>query len=180
MTPAVLVLGLGNPLLGDEGVGPRALWRLSNDYRFPPTVELLDGGTAGLSLAPRVSASTHTIVLDAVRSGKPAGTVVQLNGAELPRRFFSSLSPHQVGFRDILSASRLLEGSKPQAIVLIGVEPLRVRLSTELSRPVEKALPDVVAAVISQLEAWGVEAKRAVATAACPKASPPSFGGTAR
>ena len=180
MTPSVLILALGNPILGDEGVGPKALSRLAREYRFPPSVELVDGGTAGLSLVPAVSAATNVIVLDAVRTGQPAGTVVELNGKKLPRHFFESLSPHQIGFRDVVSASRLMEDDEPEKIVLIGVEPRAVELTTELSEPVEEAIDGVLVAVLAQLEAWGVEAERADATAACPKASPPSFGGTAR
>lgn len=179
MTASVLVLALGNPILGDEGVGPRALSRLAEEYRFPKSVDLVDGGTAGLSLVPTVSDATHVVVLDAVRTGQPPGTVVKLNGGKLPRRFFQSLSPHQVGFRDVVSASRLMPDSGPSEIVLIGVEPYAVELTTDLSEPVEAAIDDVVVAVLAQLELWGVSAERADAIAACPNARPPSFGGTA-
>jgi len=181
VSASVLILALGNPILGDEGVGLKALSRLSSEYRFPSSVELLDGGTAGLSLAPAVSAAAKVIVVDAVRSGQPAGSVVELNGRKLRRHFFESISPHQVGFRDVVSASRLMEeGNEPEEIVLIGVEPQTVELTTELSEPVDRAIDDVIVAVVAQLEAWGVETERADATAAWPKARPPSFGGTAR
>jgi hydrogenase maturation protease len=176
-----MVLALGNPLLGDEGVGSRVLSRLSTAYRFTPSVELLDGGTAGLSLAPAVSDAGKVIVLDAVRTGRPPGTVVKLDGSKLPRRFFQSLSPHQVGFRDLVSATRLMSSKTltGHEIVLIGAEPKTVAVTTELSAEVERAVEKVVVKVLRQLEAWGVVAERADATAACPSARPPSFGGTA-
>lgn len=162
MTVKVLVLALGNPLLGDEGVGPRALSRLSQEHRFPPSVELVDGGTAGMGLVPKVSEANKAIVLDAVRAGRTPGTLIELDGARLPRRFFQSLSPHQVGFRDIVSASRLVGG--PEEIVLMGVEPLRTNLTTDLSEPVARSLDELVAAVVRRLESWGIGSERVVET----------------
>jgi hydrogenase maturation protease len=154
----VLVLALGNPLLGDEGVGPRALSELAREHRFPASVELVDGGTAGLSLVPKLSEARKAIVVDAIRTGQPPGTLVELDGAKLPRRFFGSLSPHQVGFRDIVSASRLMGG--PEEIVLLGIEPLTTKLAAELSEPVARSLDALVNAVLVRLEAWGVTAER--------------------
>jgi hydrogenase maturation protease len=156
----VLVLALGNPLLGDEGVGPRVLSRLDEKHRFPPSVELVDGGTTGMGLVPKVSEANKAIVLDAVRTGQTPGTLVELDGSKLPRRFFQSLSPHQVGFRDIVSASRLMGG--PDDIVLIGVEPLTTNLTTDLSEPVDRAVDRAVEAVLHRLEEWGVVTERAV------------------
>lgn len=154
MSVDIVVLALGNPLLGDEGVGPRALSRLSREYRFPESVELVDGGTAGLALVPKLSEANKAVVLDAVRTGQPPGTLVELDGAKLPRRFFGSLSPHQVGFRDIVSAARLMGG--PDEIFLIGVEPMTTELTGELSDPVSGVLDALVAAVVRRLESWGV------------------------
>lgn len=154
MSVEVVVLALGNPLLGDEGVGPRALQRLSRERLFPETVELVDGGTAGLALVPKLAEANKAIVLDAVRSGQPPGTLVALDGAKLPRRFFGSLSPHQVGFRDIVSASRLLGG--PDEVVLLGIEPLTTTLADELSEPVARSLGALTKAVVLQLERWGI------------------------
>lgn len=162
MSVEIVVLALGNPLLGDEGVGPRALSRLSRERRFPETVELVDGGTAGLALVPRLAEADKAIVLDAIRTGQPPGTLVELDGTKLPRRFFGSLSPHQVGFRDIVSASRLMGG--PNEIVLMGIEPLTTSLADELSEPVSLALEALLAAVVLQLERWGVAVEPAVST----------------
>jgi hydrogenase maturation protease len=147
-----LVLGLGNPLLGDEGVGLRALQALSSAADFPPSIELLDGGTAGLSLVPRLRSADRVLVLDAVSAGKPPGTVVRLDGAELGREGFGKISPHQLGLSDILSASRLSGG--PEEIVILGVEPASLSLGVGLSPPVERAIGTLVAAALRQLRAW--------------------------
>ena len=147
-----LVLGLGNPLLGDEGVGLRALEALASAADFPPSVELLDGGTAGLSLVPRLRSADRVLVLDAVSAGKPPGTVMRLDGAELGREGFGKISPHQIGLSDILSASRLSGG--PEEIVILGVEPASLSLGVGLSAPVESAIGKLVAAALDQLREW--------------------------
>jgi hydrogenase maturation protease len=147
-----LVLALGNPLLGDEGVGLRALEALASAADFPPSVELLDGGTAGLSLVPLLNSADRVLVLDAVSAGRPPGTVVRLDGAELRREGREKTSPHQIGLGDILSASRLSGG--PEEIVVLGVEPESIRLGVGLSAPVENAIATLVEAALRQLREW--------------------------
>jgi len=148
----ILVLGLGNPLLGDEGVGLRALQALASAADLPPSVELVDGGTAGLSLVPRLRSADRVLVLDAVSAGKPPGTVLRLDGAELSREGFQKTSPHEIGLPDILSASRLLGG--PEEVVVLGVEPDSLGLGVGLSAPVENAVGTLVAAALCQLREW--------------------------
>ena len=147
-----LVLGLGNPLLGDEGVGLRALEALAAAAEFPPSIELLDGGTSGLSLVPRLRSADRVLVLDAIAAGRPPGTVMRLDGAELGRDGFGTISPHQIGLSDILCASRLAGG--PEEIVVLGVEPASLSLGVGLSAPVESAIGTLVAAALRQLREW--------------------------
>ncbi len=155
MSAAILVLGLGNPLLRDEGVGGRALEALRSRVTFSSDVELLDGATAGLGLVPRASAAEKLLVLDAVRAGGEPGTVLKLDGHKLTRDVSSTTSPHQIGLADILSASRLLGG--PEDVVVLGVEPQTTELGFGLSEPVEGALSKLVAEALVQLKLWGVE-----------------------
>jgi hydrogenase maturation protease len=147
-----LVLGLGNPLLGDEGVGLRALQALSSAADLPPSVELVDGGTAGLSLVPRLRSAARVLVLDAISAGRPPGTVLRLDGAELGREGFGKTSPHEIGLPDILSASRLLGG--PEEVVVLGIEPDSLDLGVGLSAPVENAIGALVSAALRQLREW--------------------------
>jgi hydrogenase maturation protease len=147
-----LVLALGNPLLGDEGVGLRALEELASSADLSPSVELLDGGTAGLSLVPRLQAADRVLVLDAISAGRAPGTVMKLDGEELRREGYAKMSPHQIGLGDILSASRLAGG--PEEVVVLGVEPESLGLGVGLSAPVENALGTVVAAALRQLREW--------------------------
>jgi hydrogenase maturation protease len=147
-----LVLALGNPLLGDEGVGLRALQALASAAEFPPSIELLDGGTAGLSLVPRLRSADRVLVLDAVSAGKPPGTVMRLDGADLVWEGFEKISTHQIGLDDILAASRLSGG--PEEIVILGVEPASLSLGVGLSASVESAIGTLVSAALSQLREW--------------------------
>jgi len=147
-----LVLALGNPLLGDEGVGLRALQALASAADFPPSIELLDGGTAGLSLVPRLRSAERVLVLDAVTAGRPPGTVLRLDGSELGREGFGKISTHQIGLDDVLAASRLSGG--PEEIVILGVEPASLSLGVGLSASVESAIGTLVSAALRQLREW--------------------------
>jgi hydrogenase maturation protease len=154
MNRSILVLGLGNPLLSDEGVGPRAIEALASFVVPSSGVELLDGGTAGLSLVPRVAAAGRLLVLDAVRAGRRPGSVLKLDGRALARDLASTTSPHQIGVADILSAAHLMGG--PEEVVILGIEPDTTEIGIGLSAPVEGALPKLVGEALAQLGEWGV------------------------
>lgn len=147
-----LVLALGNPLLGDEAIGLHALQALALRDGLPASVELLDGGTAGLGLVPRVRSSKKLLVLDAIRAGKPPGTVMKLEGDALRGRALGKTSPHQLGLDDILSASRL--GGGPSEVVVLGVEPEWIGLRVGLSPTVSAALERLVSEAARQLREW--------------------------
>ncbi|MEO6604098.1 MAG: HyaD/HybD family hydrogenase maturation endopeptidase [Aeromicrobium sp.] len=132
------VLGIGNPLMGDDGIGIELLEQLMS--RQPLTdVEYVDGGTIGLSLLPIVLDARSLLVLDAVTGGSP-GTVVHLTGDQLPRLLQTKLSPHQVGLLDVLASARLL-GSEPTRLAVVGITPGFVDMRLGLSPEVEAAIP---------------------------------------
>lgn len=145
-----LVLGLGNSIMADDGVGPRVIELLNSDPRLPVNVELLDGGTLGLDLLPYLEGVGALVIVDAVETGKAAGTMVRLSGEDVPIAMETKLSPHQMGMKDLLAVSRLM-GHLPEDIVLIGVQPERLEMDTELSASVNDVLPELVNMVISEL-----------------------------
>ncbi len=151
----VLVLGVGNLLLGDEGVGVHAVRALGRDYTFPPEVELLDGGTAGMELLEPIRQARHLIVIDAVDAGAAAGTVLRLAGDEV-RVFFgrSHLSPHQVGLSDVLAVARLA-GRAPMSVTVYGIEPESLEPGLELTPRVAQALPALLQQVVDELRRLG-------------------------
>jgi len=155
----VLVLGLGSPLQGDDGIGPAALARLAARYAFDEEVELLDGGTSGLALLPLLEGAERVLVLDAVRSGAKPGTRTTLRGDGVPRRLATRLSPHQIDLAEVLALAEL-RGRPPKDLVVLGIEPERVETRAELSPPVAASLDALVEDARACLEAWGHGAER--------------------
>jgi hydrogenase maturation protease len=152
----VLVLGLGNVLLGDDGVGPLALARLERDYGIPPGVRLAEGGTLGLALLDEIAEAEHLILVDAVATEEPPGTLVRLDGQAVTDAVRDRLSVHQVGVADLLDAARLI-GRYPASVVLLGIVPGRIGLSVTRTPAVDHALPALVSAVIGEVKAHGYE-----------------------
>jgi hydrogenase maturation protease len=151
-----LVLGVGNILMRDEGIGVRAVELLAERYEFPPEVELLDGGTLGLNLLPYVEDADRLLVIDAVKMGGEPGTVVRLEGEEVPASLSVKISPHEMGLADLLAAAQL-RGRCPRELVLVGVEPGVIDTGLELSPPVAAQVASLAEAALSQLSRWGVE-----------------------
>ena len=150
----VLVLGMGNLLLEDEGLGVRALEVLQQRYEIPPDVELLDGGTTGMGLLDDISGREHLIVLDAVQTGDPPGTLVRLAGDDVPVYFSMRISPHQLGLSDVL-ATLELSGEKPAEVVVLGLVPQSLEMSLELSGLIAEQLATLVGSAVTELERLG-------------------------
>lgn len=145
-----LVLGLGNTIMSDDGVGPKVIEQLQQGAGLPEAVVLLDGGTLGLDLLPHLEGIQRLIIVDAVEIGKSPGTVVRLSGDEVPVALETKLSPHQMGMKDLLAVARLM-GQLPGEIVLIGVQPACLEMDTELTPAVAAALPTLLAMVQAEL-----------------------------
>ena len=158
---AVLVLGIGNLIMTDDGIGVRVVQRLAEGYRFPPGVELLDGGTLGLDLLPRLEGVERLLVVDAVETGGPPGTVMRLCGEEIPLAFRTKLSPHQMGLQDLLAVAEL-QGNLPAEMVLWGVQPASVEPGVELSAAVAAREGVLGEKVLAELAGWGVVPEPAV------------------
>jgi hydrogenase maturation protease len=153
-TRTAVVLGLGNLLRRDEGLGIRALWRLRDGYPLAPEVQLVDGGTLGLELLSYLEGAERVLVLDAALADGPPGTLLRLRGDEVPAFFGMRSSPHEVGLPDLLAVTRL-RGTAPAEIVLLGMQPETVELGWELSETVEAGLDTLVTAAVTELREWG-------------------------
>ena len=156
----LLVLGLGNVLLTDDGVGPVAVERLSHRYSAPDGVRVLDGGTLGLALLHYVEDCETLVIVDAVRAEASPGTLVRLTGEDVGAAVATRLSPHQVGVADLLEGADLL-GRKPPTIVLLGIVPESLELGYGLSPLVERAVPDLVKLVVKETASLGFPFKEA-------------------
>ncbi|MBI1905297.1 MAG: HyaD/HybD family hydrogenase maturation endopeptidase [Rhodocyclales bacterium] len=146
MSARAVLLGVGNILLTDEGVGVRAIERFERQFELPDNVTVLDGGTSAMEMLDDLEDLDLLVVVDCVRVGKAPATVVVLTEDEVPAFFRQRLSPHQVGLSDVF-ATMLLVGRAPRAIVVIGVQPVEIGLSMELTPQVEAAMPTVLDAI---------------------------------
>lgn len=153
----VVLLGVGNILLSDEGVGVRAIEEIERRYELPAAVRVIDGGTCGMELLDALAGARHLIIVDAVKSGQAPGTIVRLAGDAVPVFFTTKLSPHQVGLSDVLAALAVMEES-PGETVIIGVEPASLELALELSPTVDAVMEALIATVVAELERVGVTA----------------------
>lgn len=142
--------------MSDDGVGVKVVERLKRDYRFPESVTLLDGGTLGLDLLPRLEGIGRLLILDAMETGKAPGTLVRLTGDEIPAAFATKLSPHQMGLQDLLAVAHL-QGIVPPEMVMWGVQPTQIAIGTELSEPVAAQVDIMVETALHELSRWGVE-----------------------
>ncbi len=154
----ILVLGIGNPLMGDEGVGVRVVELLMSAFQFPDTVELLDAGTMGLGMLHLLRDRNFVLVVDAVdRTGHPAGTIVRLSPEDIaPNQVMHSL--HDMKFVNVLEAAELT-GVVVHA-ECIGVQVGRIeQWVTTLTPEVENALQAAIEAVLIVLAEKGVTSK---------------------
>jgi hydrogenase maturation protease len=152
-----LVIGLGNPLMTDDGVGIVALERLRAGWALGSDVTLVDGGTWGMNLLPMIEDARRLVLIDAIRAGGAPGTLVTLERDQLPRYFSHKLSPHQIDLKEVLALAEL-RGTLPPEIVAIGLEPADAEhMGTELTAVVAGRVDDLVRAVATRLRAMGHE-----------------------
>ena len=155
----LLVLGLGNVLLRDDGVGPAAIARVRAEYGIPDGVRCLDGGTLGLSLLPYLEDARTVILVDAVMEDGPPGTVVRLTGDDVGPAVATRLSPHQVGVADLLQGARWHD-REPVRLVLLGIVPESIELGVGLSKRVAAAMGDLVDLICSEAALSGHHLQR--------------------
>lgn len=164
---SILVLGIGNLLLGDEAVGVRIIEMLEQRYHLPDHVEVLDGGTSGMELMEVMANRDHLIVADAVLAEHPPGSVVVLHDEEIPAFFTRKVSPHQLGLADVLMALRLTE-EFPHRLTLVGVVPESLEPGIRLTTVVNQAIEPALAQILTELQSSGVVAEpREVSDAGC-------------
>ena len=148
----ITVLGVGNPIMGDDGTGLEMLAGVQAALGDVAGIELIDGGTGGMELIPVVQDAKRLLVLDAVAGDTP-GQVKVLTGDQVVRMLSLKLSPHQVGLLDVFTAARLL-GREPEEVVIVGIVPETVDLKLGLSAPVQTSLPDAVNKAVAQVKTW--------------------------
>ncbi|GCL66892.1 HyaD/HybD family hydrogenase maturation endopeptidase [Veillonella tobetsuensis] len=153
---SIVVLGVGNILLTDEGLGVHVVKELKENYNFTPEISLIDGGTMGMELLTYMRAMKRILLIDAINGGEAPGTVYEFPHRELEQYFTEHISVHEVGMQDILRIRAIQENPLEDAIV-IGVEPESLEIGFEPSAPVQAVLPEVKERVLRVLRNWGVQ-----------------------
>jgi hydrogenase maturation protease len=155
LRPATVVLGLGNVLMGDDGLGPAVARAFEAEYVVPPDVEVVDLGTPGLDLLPWLADVDRVILVDTVKSDHPAGTVLVYDKTDIMRHApMQRTGPHDPGVKDALFALEFA-GRAPREVVLIGVVPATTAMGLELSPPAQAAVTGAVAHVVHALRQSG-------------------------
>ena len=150
-----VVLGVGNILLSDEGFGVRVAEALSQRFRFPDAVEVLDGGTLGIELMRFLDGAERLILIDAIHGPEP-GSFRIIQGDDVRLYFQEKVSLHEMGIQEVLASLVVME--KPIAeIVVIGVVPVSLDIGLDLTPLVASRIDEAVTSVIRQLHDWGLE-----------------------
>ena len=175
----LLILGLGNVLCSDDGAGIAAVHQLLRDYQAAPGAVVMDGGTLGLSLLPHLQDARAAILVDAVRTDAPPGTLLRLTGSDVRRAVGYRLSPHQIGVADLLDSSDLL-GQGPRELVLVGIVPESIALGLRRTPEVARHLDDLVQAVCQEARRMGFPFRRAAEAAPAPEGADDAMGDAGR
>ena len=150
-----VVLGVGNILLSDEGFGVRVAEALSQRFRFPDAVEVLDGGTLGIELMRFLDGAQRLILIDAIHGSEP-GSLRSIQGDDVRLYFQEKVSLHEMGIQEVLASLVVME--KPIAeIVVIGVVPQSLEIGLDLTPLVASRIDEATDSVIRQLHDWGLE-----------------------
>ncbi|GAB1342702.1 HyaD/HybD family hydrogenase maturation endopeptidase [Gemmatimonas sp.] len=158
-TLRVVVLGVGNPLMADDGAGIEAVQRLQSRWTLPDGVHCVDGGTWGMALLPEFDAADVLIVLDAIECGRTPGTLVRISGENVPRRLPPHVSPHEINLHELFALAEL-RGTMPGMVVALGVQPQLVDWEVGLTVPVAAAIDRLADAAAMELRALGYAVER--------------------
>ena len=154
-TQRKVVMGLGNLLNRDEGLGVHLLKQLDAQLNSPDNLELLDGGVLGLNLLPIVEDCSHLLVLDAINAGKEPGKVIELSRDQIPLYAGVKLSQHQVTFQEVLGLANI-RGLLPENLYMIGIQPSDLSVGVEMSPVIIEAFPEALYRINQVLRRWGL------------------------
>ena len=152
----IIVVGIGNILMSDEGVGVRVVDRLKERYSFPANVEVYDGGTTGMhGLLPLMEEADHMVVIDAVNGPGIAGDVYRYSLDDFKMTIPKKLSAHDIGFIECLAVAELNE-TLPESVTVIGVKPSDMKtMSMDLTETVSARVDDLMDMTVAELRSLG-------------------------
>ncbi len=154
----IAVIGIGNTLMTDEGVGVHIVNALIKNYTFAPRIELIDGGTAGMELLQFFQDNEKIIIVDAVNFDQEPGFIGSIENDDILTRLNNKLSMHHLGITDVLSSLQLT-GGKANEIFLLGIQPKSLDLSMELTPEIAQKTDKMISIILQKLKTWGVKAE---------------------
>ncbi len=149
----ITILGIGNTLFSDEGVGIHVLPLLEEMFKGDPGIEIVEGLTDGMKLLGPVEDAEYLLIIDAINAGKPGGEIISIKDDEIPAYFGIKMSIHQLGFQEVLFAAKLRE-RYPKHIVMVGMQPTSLELGVEMSEANQEKLVDLAKVVEHQVKLW--------------------------
>lgn len=149
----ITILGIGNTLYQDEGVGVHILPLLEKEFAHDDSIEIIEGATDGMMLLEPVESSENLIVVDAINAGVLGGTIITLDGEEIPAYYGVKMSVHQLGFQEVLWAAKIRD-RYPKQIKMFGMQPTSMELGIEMTAINQKHLPDLVKKIVEQVNEW--------------------------
>ncbi|WP_459892800.1 HyaD/HybD family hydrogenase maturation endopeptidase [Hydrogenobaculum acidophilum] len=154
-----ILMGIGNILMQDEGVGVHVVREIERRYSFNPSIEIIDAGTLGLEILYILQDGVdNLIVVDAVMGGKPPGTIYTFKNEEVRRYYFKhKLSAHEVGFSEVLALLEVMGKPIKENLVLVGIEPVSFEVSLELHEKTYSKMEDLIKVVLQELKHIGIE-----------------------
>jgi len=153
---ATALIGLGNILLKDEGIGVHAVRAVKEKFTFFPEVEIIDGGTLGLDLLPFFEGKDNILILDAVNFGKEPGHIGVVEGDDIPAVLSAKLSVHHIGLADVIFAAKLL-GIRPPRLRLIGIQPQSLETGLDMTDCISGKMEELISLILKTLKEWNIE-----------------------
>jgi len=150
----IVVLGVGNLLMGDEGVGVRAVGEMARRYEMPPEVRIIDGGTMGIELLPYLDGCSHLLIVDAMKGEGQPGATKRIAIDSPPNFFRNRSSPHQIGLADVLALAAMTD-ALPGSVTLLGIIPQQMDTGLVLSEPVAAGMGPLLAMIVAELVGLG-------------------------
>lgn len=151
----VTILGLGNILLSDEGVGVHVVNEFQKRYEVPPYVEIVDGGAAGLDLIPFIEGREKVVMVDAVNFDREPGYIDVLENEEIPVRLTQKASMHHLGLMDVLCIVRL-SGNVPEDMCIVGIQPGSLELGLDMTPPIWDKQEALIDRLVQKLREWNI------------------------
>ncbi len=166
------VIGLGNILLSDDGVGVHVARLLKETYRFTPRLDTVDGGTLGLDLLTLFDRGDKILFVDAVDFGREPGFLGEIEGDDIHYFLQSTFSVHDIGFSDLLFAAKWVD-RQPRKVSLFGIQPESLAMGLEMTGTIRNKIAELTGRIVQKLETWGFTVRPAFAEAAPAYAKPP-------